>query len=96
MMAFHVGQTVCCISDGPWGGITFGLESPGPRKKQVLLVREVCSDADGPWLGFDEFHTDFGQRRLFRTKHFRPIVERKTSIEIFQRMLKPTDKRVDA
>lgn len=95
-MSFHVGQKVVCVDAGDRGShhymplvkgriyriAAFGLHPEHPTAIAVHLVgvRRIWNNYDFP----------FGITR------FRPIVARKTSIEIFERMLTPNKVRTDA
>lgn len=92
---FYVGQRVCAIvSDHPF--------APFPRIKRgdVLTIAEIFQSEDygDDMLQFVElkFGGDDDLEPGFRANAFRPVVERKTSIETFTAMLNPSDKRVKA
>jgi hypothetical protein len=55
---------------------------------QALLLEEIVNPPCNTTEGVCEVS--------FLGNGFRPLVERTTSIEIFQRILKPADKKVDA
>lgn len=97
---FRVGMKVVCIDDSPLLGCGW---SPGtkPTLDAVYTIRElgmtfhskpgmrlVELNLSGKFLG-DSFTDAF-----YRAARFRPVVERKTDISIFQKLLTPT--RVDA
>lgn len=83
-MTFRVGQKVVCVDTSwPWalGGIvcTISALDVAPSGKPTIWASELgARPEDGGWYA----------------SRFRPIVERKTSIEVFTKML--AGKRVDA
>jgi hypothetical protein len=92
MVSFHVGQKVVCIDDG-WNKATdpFGNDLDVPMRvpmlKEVLEIDRIEEHFGVPLLGFVEIVN------LWDHRCFRPVIERKTSIEIFTSMLnKPTVK----
>lgn len=97
-MTFRVGQKVVCIEDN-FQNPSYGVPQTLPKKGDVYTIRCVeigtCGDYGEEQLGlrFCELifpPTSCGHEFSFAARCFRPIVERKTSIEIFQRMLKPS------
>lgn len=89
---FYVGQKVVCV-DVSLGRFT-GLPVP-LRKGSIYTIRGVYDDPGGtPSVLLEGVgpgappHLN-GLERGFQASRFRPIVKRKTSIEIFQRMLTP-------
>lgn len=89
-MAFHVGQKVVCV-DAEWA--FYGdscLNDRDPIKGAVYTVAEVRHFEDGAYLGLHEL----GDEVLFEHGGFRPVIERKTDISIFTRMLTPNDELV--
>lgn len=103
MTNFHVGQKVVCIDDSPCYGWPCPL-----RLRQVYTVKSVqhvfgrykgvrgwfdtvsVHEANGLTAGGWEHQDGFAAQR------FRPVVERKTDISIFQAMLEPKKARADA
>jgi hypothetical protein len=101
MMAFHVGQKVCLIKDytnNPWPKHYPELPTTG----KVYTVRKVfiAPDDGREGLMLSEIICEINPRSGIEcgwiAAHFRPVVTRKTDISLFQAMLRPTDKRVDA
>lgn len=96
-MTFRVGQKVVCVD-------ACFVEVPNiPTLGAVYTIREIfvnfgCPIRGGCGVYVEEItnpiHQISGMEYGFYSFHFRPIVERKTSIEIFTAMLKPT--KVDA
>lgn len=84
-MAFHVGQRVVCVNDRPINGPHLG----GLKRGQVYTVSGFGACADGS-LGVhvEEIWREGGTP--FFAHRFRPVVERKTSIAIFEAMLTPS------
>jgi hypothetical protein len=90
---FYVGQRVVCVNDSPaWDG-----HVPFVRKGAIYTIRCVspAEDCDGN-LGL-RFHevADPPPRPMmapwYCATRFRPVVERKTDISIFMRMLRPRE-----
>jgi hypothetical protein len=90
-MAFRVGQKVVCVDAS-------GLTLIKPLTiGAVYTIRELYDDPiRGPAVMLEEIINIMHPRGEFgyRSVRFRPIVERKTDISIFTKML--TDKRLDA
>jgi hypothetical protein len=95
---FRVGQKVVCIVHWP-----LDIRRPDAvyaEKDCVYTIRGFCPGTDGqtrlylsgihnkPMISVANGLMEFG----FNAKYFRPLVERKTSIEIFTKMLTPTGK----
>jgi hypothetical protein len=92
-MTFRVGQKVVCISED---------------KTRILRRGRIYTIASIRWIGADETNDpglgvtveetptkeDDEWFAEFRAERFRPIVERKTDISIFTKML--TGERIDA
>ena len=94
-MSFYVGQKVVCVHD---------LVAPAtvnelPRKGSIYTVRWVGRrpETDGDKVGvlLAEISAGIepvsGNEYAFLAEHFRPLIERKTDISIFQRMLLPSE-----
>lgn len=95
-MAFYVGQKVVCVDATP---------RPGLRKVLKEGAIYTISRLDGPLHEGDENGVDLvevpargtnGYQASYRAVRFRPITERKTSIEIFKAMLNPSKTEVEA
>lgn len=97
-MAFHVGQKVVCILDFP----DRGLSELQPVKGSIYTVRAIDCFPQGEALRLYELVNIPGRyaegvgETSFGTSAFRPVVERKTDISIFQQMLTPSTNKVDA
>jgi hypothetical protein len=99
-MTFRIGQKVCCISNGcdtRWRGLH------KPVVDEVYTIRAMRLSRDLPSLGYlscllneisNPINPHSGQEFGFLCSRFRPVVERKTSIEIFQKMLNPSPEKV--
>lgn len=99
-MTFQVGQKVVCIKRGAWQG-GFGDEI-NPEYGKVYTVRDVVHWPRHTAVRLFEIKNDprdyseaFNECD-FHVRHFRPVVSRKTSIEIFTRMLNPSKQGIDA
>lgn len=102
MSNFHVGQKVVCIKDGPWSSEPFEKNEVGPNAGDVLVIRGIEINSDGAWLVFKEiinpqycYLDEYGELQ-FSSDDFRPVIERKTDISIFQEMLMPKRNEVPA
>lgn len=107
-MTFHVGQKVVCVDDEPSklaGQKVYSHAARGVRN----IVRNLSGlkkDAVYTVSGFGINHTGSQGIHLaeikrpnnipYRIERFRPVVEHKTDIAIFQAMLNPSDERVSA
>lgn len=101
-MTFRVHQKVECVSLGIDGG--YGDEIQ-PEVGGIYTVRDIRPSRYSPGefaVHLCEIHNslreyDVGLAEIwFRASRFRPIVARKTSIEIFTRMLTPTPQKESA
>ena|ERR1017187_7963598 len=87
-MMFSVGQKVVCVDDSCWEQHP---EFEPIRKGAIFTVLGYDPDKwTCPSVTLAESHVGY----WVRASRFRPVVERKTSIEVFQQMLKPTDAQV--
>ena len=99
-MTFRVGQKVVCIHQ-PKSAIAkqwMELGANYPSKNSIYTIRDIVSFPDGS-SGFllQELwndHLGYKPEPAFDACHFRPIVERKTDISVFTKML--TDTKVPA
>jgi len=99
-MAFYVGQKVALARKPNRVMATFGEAIPvfGP----VYTIRDIFVCAGQELLRFVEIvneprvYLEGYQECGFNAKYFRPITERKTSIEIFKAMLNPSKTEVEA
>lgn len=98
MCNFRVGQKVVCIKGAERSPYTIGGWCP--KTGGVYTVRGVY---DGPLylvIHLEEYrHPDgdmHGVEHGWDATRFRPVVERKTDIEIFRRMLNTTPETVGA
>lgn len=95
-MSFHVGQKVVCINDKPREPNTrwFGGEAPVVGQTYTIKRVYVFNGCPSVWLEEVARHqrslaihgTDVG----YGAYRFRPVIERKTSIDIFTAMLTPS------
>lgn len=92
-MTFRIGQKIVCVDD-----VFTAADGGGdlPKRGCVYTVRWIgCrpTDGDTPGVMLYEIHggfTPFGIEYCFAVHRFRPLVERKTDISIFKRMLNPS------
>jgi len=97
---FYVGQRVAYIGK-EYGKAGFGWETL-PKKGPVYTIRAVTVRGSEEGLLLNEIvncpamYGDGIYEAAFPSELFRPVVERKTSIEVFTAMLNPSDKRVEA
>lgn len=89
-MTFRIGQKVARVSGRN------STEYVAPPLNEPVTVANIYIDPDGElMLEIAEFPVPetATNRAGFRSKFFRPIVERKTSIAIFTEMLTPSPAR---
>jgi len=104
-MTFRVGQKVVCVDAS--GTVTRGgIEIPDAGELEVDRIYTVSwvgvsPISDKPAIHLKEVSARYATSHLpdwpripFRAERFRPVVERKTDISIFTKML--TNKRVNA
>lgn len=90
-MSFHVGQKVVCINDGNYFNIKDELGSGydgGLRNGNIYTITMI---EDGKFLHLAEM-----ARNAWNKCRFRPVVEKKTDISIFQEMLTKTPATIEA
>ena len=99
-MSFHVGQQVVCVSD------RFSCDMRWRRTVRVFPVRNAIYTireihVEDPLMGFC-FYELANPRTLFaggygepafNSRNFRPV--KATSIEVFERLLIPADRKLD-
>lgn len=85
-MNFRVGQKVVCVDDSQRNE-----QPPRVKKGNIYSISEITCEGRGVWVaelprraGYMGFYSD----------RFRPLVTRKTSIEIFEKLLKPAPQKV--
>lgn len=99
-MSFHVGQRVVCVSD------KFSCDTRWRRTVRIFpvlngiyTIREI--HVEGPLIGFcfyqivnprSLFAAGYGEP-AFNSRNFRPV--KATSIEVFERLLVPGNRKVD-
>ena len=90
-MTFYPGQKVVCINKDGWMDLTTGLPENGPVYGQVYTVDRVLLSAFGydcvSLMEFQQLMVNGPPK--YPARAFRPVVERKTDISIFEKMLKP-------
>lgn len=97
-MTFRVGQKVVCVDDVPHGKyapwpVKGGLD--GLTKGTVYTIREIGAYCGEPVVWLNEITREivpgwekYGEQG-FSPARFRPLVERKTDISVFMKMLTP-------
>lgn len=103
-MAFYVGQKVVCVDDDV-------READGLKRlflDRIYTVRAVRSEPGGKWIHHWKYESEtvflalaeINDRKAgdtaYAASRFRPVVERKTDISIFQAMLNPSREQVQA
>jgi hypothetical protein len=95
---WYVGQKVICIREG-WTAPRNPQERQHPKYHQILTIRTIdpsSIDIGKVCFRFEEIINDPACYRqgflecTFREKYFRPLVERKTIIEVFEKLLVPS------
>ena len=103
-MGFYVGQKLVCVDDTLQPGVAPWRPEDKPVVGNIYRIRQVTTDTG--YLGLRLFEFDRPNTYLgigpwgayhfpdlpYFASRFRPLVERKTSIEIFQRLLLPSEK----
>lgn len=87
---FHVGQKVVCVHPGPWFDINTNIPAirgTHPELGSVYVVVHCNNHPVLPEYPFVEI--DAFPRVMLDARCFRPVVERKTDISIFKKMLTP-------
>jgi len=95
-MSFHVGQQVVCVSEN-WSPDDFWRQAVRtfPKLNSIYTIREIRRGEVLTGFCFYEFvnpraHFQRGYLEpAFNSRNFRPV--RKTSIELFERLLVPVD-----
>ena len=90
-MTFRVGQKIVCIDDS---NCTCGKPS-GLILRDVYTVVWTSSYFGEPVVHLAEYQDMEGHSGALASR-FRPLVEKKTDISIFKKMLTPSDERIDA
>jgi hypothetical protein len=85
---FRVGQRVECVDDSP---DRFGRALLVKKGDQFTIASVFIFRGK---LGLRFVEIDPGIAAGWLASHFRPIVERKTDISIFQKMLTPSDEEI--
>jgi hypothetical protein len=100
---FHIGQKVVCVTDhGQWTGAGDG-NWPSCKKGTVYTIRDIdarCIEHYGvvgirvEELVLPLVDTEIGLfEPAFHPRRFRPVIERKTDISVFTRILDKVNKR---
>lgn len=91
-MAFRVGQKVVCVDDN-FDKRAKNYFTALPVRGEIYVVRGTLLFPDAhlgiALVGFPGERTAFNEfgEHMFFAKRFRPVVERKTDISIFEKML---------
>ena len=88
---FYAGQKVLCVNDEP---LVPGLHMDGLQKGRIYTIREAGIELRCSCVRLEEIirhlglNTFLGQELPFAAYRFRPVTERKTSIAVFEEILK--------
>ena len=98
MSNFRVDQKVVCIDDD-WGSAPLeGQVQYWPKKNDVYTVRAITVNGNGKvFIRLREImnpETDKHHEAEFWAECFRPVVERKTDISVFRKLLQPKTEKV--
>jgi hypothetical protein len=104
--SFQVGQKVVCLQNWHLNGRGYGDEI-GPKKGEIYTIRDIgFLSPVNPEMVVVRLHEIRNPERPYRlcgtfepcfdASQFRPVVQRKTSIEIFKSLLNPVRERADA
>lgn len=91
----HVGMKVVCIKEGAWTNAF--PEEKLPVFRGVYTIRSIEMEGGEVSLRFEELDNSDLAREFdieeckFWSIRFRPVQVRKTSIEVFKRLLTPSD-----
>ncbi len=98
-MSFRVNQRIICIDDTTPGCLAWKKDEALVKGRIYTVRRCFVWPNDGTlilWLNevcrCKSAQMEWGRDIGYGAYRFRPIVERKTNIEIFQRLLVPTEK----
>lgn len=86
MNNFYVGQPVVCVDDQNY--LVTPTIRPHPHKGEVLVVAAIPTEGS---LQFTQTGVGTGHPAFFRTR-FRPVVSRKTGMEILESLKDPKAK----
>lgn len=78
---FQVGQRVVCVHEGRW--FHWSTPSVGPKRGDICTIARITPLDSDTYLWF----SDSFPGAAFQHRGFRPLVERKTDISVFQRIL---------
>ena len=90
-MAFRVGQKVVCVDVA----IDYLGRPTKLRENAIYTIGRIVSDYGMIGLVVEGAHS-WHETGAYRSSRFRPVVERKTDISIFTRMLNPSKVGADA
>ena len=99
-MTFRVGMKVVCVNDKGYVGIS--LDQPDrPRRDQVYTIRDVILHDSEVFVRVEEIVCDPETHPVhgeggWAAWRFRPVVERKTSIELFHQIRRDVENNVPA
>jgi hypothetical protein len=96
-MAFRVGMKVVCVDDSN----IVDLRIVKPVKGVIYIVRGITAwnsiflnEIVNPVLRFSDSYGDWEAEPSFWSWRFRPVVESKTDISVFTKMLKSETEKV--
>lgn len=98
-MTWRKGMKAVCIASGKWVKIPGDTSTrcPGPAKGEIVTVIEVNYGSEYNYTGIFLRFAEWPEDTLgYWHECFRPLVERKTDISIFTRMLTDNKVPVDA
>lgn len=94
---FQIGQKVVCVAEtscGGYGDEILPVVGAVYTVRGIDLNRSGCKCPTGLWLceirNKERYYTDGLDECSFASDRFRPLIERKTDISIFKKMLTPT------
>lgn len=96
-MTFRVGMKVECVDSHPGHGFSWEHQEAPVLGSKYTVTRVFIDEEGDEIIHLQEIARDrvsqewWGDDVGYRASRFRPIVERKTSIEVFQRMLNPSE-----
>lgn len=88
-MIFYVGQKVVCVDNGPTPGRA-GWLADIPQTGEVYTIEAFLEVEGEPGFILKEIKNTEYWGFSYAARRFRPVVERKTDISIFTKMLDRT------
>lgn len=95
-MAFYVGQKVVCVEANPNPGMVWGADVPVEGAVYTVAGFSRSPYDNSETICLVEIKNSPRVGSGYHHRRFRPVTERKTSIEVFKAMLNPSKQEVEA